>query len=322
MKRFVNLIVLFIIITAGWTGAWLFASAKIRELVKKEFSALADNPQNLSCSSIDIAGFPFRFDITCTSLTIHDFDRTMNLPELKLTALVYQPTHLLAFARGPARMTDSFTGARKELRWNSLEVSLRTNGWALARFSLQAEGLAFMDTLGGETRIATADLMEIHLLDEESAYDEKNNLARIAIAARLDGLSLSDFDLQEARSTLEARLNQMPDDLRLWQPEIISANWYRSGTGLELVRFEGSDALSSFSVTGNLTTTPQNLLTGNFDFFSKNISDRLEKNLSPTVRQVAFGAKSEDGQNYQSYELVHGVVLAGNVPVATIPPMR
>ncbi|HHS83232.1 MAG TPA: DUF2125 domain-containing protein [Devosia sp.] len=322
MNRFKVLAIIVVIILAGWTGAWMFASTKIRQMAQAQFAALKDQPQNLDCENLDISGFPFRFDVTCTYLAIHDLDRTITIPRVKLTVLVYRPTHALLFARGPATIQDSFSGARKELRWSSLQASLRTNGWALARFSLQVRDLIFLDTLVGDTTIAGADLFEAHLLEEESAYDPQNRRTTIAALARLDGLSVPDAAISGASATMQAKLRQMPDDLRLWRPATIAANWNETGTGLEAVELKGADATSSFSLVGRLTTTPQHMLSGNFDFFSSNVSDRLEGIVSPAIRQIAFGSKSEDGQNYQSYSLVHGVVLAGNIPITSLPPLR
>ncbi len=322
MNRFKTLAIIVVIILAGWTGAWVFVSTKIQQMAQAQFAALKDQPQNIDCENLDISGFPFRFDVTCTNLAVHDLDRTISIPQVKLTVLVYRPTHALLFARGPATIQDSFSGARKELRWSSLQASLRTNGWALARFSLQARDLTFLDTLVGDTEIASAGLFEAHLLEEESAYDKQTRRTTIAALARLDGLNVPDADISGANMTMEARLQQMPDDLRLWRPATIAANWNETGTGLELVDLKGADTTSSFSLAGKLTTTPQHMLSGNFDLFSNNISDRLDGIVSPAIRQIAFGSKSDDGQNYQSYSLVHGVVLAGNIPITSLPPLR
>ena len=322
MKRFSWLLILIILIVGAWTAAWFYAATRLKEEANAFFASTSQAPQQINCAQFSVAGYPFRFDITCKDLSITDMDQTLFIPQIKGSILVYRPTHFLMFATGPANITDSFSGSRRQLNWEDLRASLRTNGWQLARLSIEAQNVELLDLLIGETQIAKVEHFQAHLInvDEESA--EHATLAQIAALANIENANAPEFNVTDANIELQAKLSAMPDDLRLWTPANIARIWHQTQTGIELVKLEGNDLVSSFAINGSVTTTAQAMMSGNFDFFSNNFAERFDPFLDQTSQQVVFGLKGEDGSNYQSYSLVHGVLLAGNLPILTFGPMR
>lgn len=322
MNRFISLMVFIVIVVLGWTAAWFYAANRLTDEAGTYFVGLSTHLQRFECETFDVDGFPFRFDVTCTNAKLTDSDLELSINEIKATVLVYKPTHVLVFAQGPAQVTDSFTGSKREITWDNLSLSLRTNGWALARFSLEAQNLQLFDTIVTKTLLGSVSHAEFHLVEDTQFYDADARITQISAFAKVQDAFMPEFEINDAKIILEASLAAMPDDLRLWSPAIISKNWFDSQTGLNISKLEGSDARSSFSINGNMTATAQSMPNGNFDFFTQNLAQRFEPFIDPVAIQVVFGSQSEDLNRYQSYSVVHGVVLAGNLPIFTLVPMR
>lgn len=322
MNRFISLIILIFIIVAGWTTAWFYSAKRVKDEALTYLAHSQQSQVKIDCEKFGVAGYPFRFDVTCTNLTLDNLDLSISLPSFQATVLVYRPTHLLLFANGPASYIDSFSGSRRELRWQNLRASLRTNGWELARLSLEADQIELVDLLIGETQITKIERIEGHVLKDEQNISQLPEVVNLLALAKIEQATAPEFQVTNAQIQFEASLAAMPDDLRFWSPSIIAANWHKNETGIKVTKFEGHDNISSFSILGSTTITAQAMASGNFDFFSTKLAQRFGQILDRRSLEVIFGNKSEDGSRYQSYSLVHGVLLAGNFPILTFGPMR
>lgn len=322
MNRFLFLLVFILLIVAGWSGAWVFISSQITDKTKEYFLASNNQAQHINCTELDVAGFPFRFDITCTDLNLRQDDLIISIPEIKATILAYRPTHALLFAKGPVQITDTFTGSSREITWDSLSASVRTNGWTLARASLEAQNMQLNDTIFGHTLVAEMGDFEIHLVENKNLQDDKLNTIMYNLFARIIDAHAPEFDVKKAQVVLEAMLQDLPNDIRNWSFATISKNWFEQNTGLSIDKLEGHDYKSSISIIGEASLTAQSMLTGNFDFYSTNLANRFTNILTPFERDTVFGLKSEDGTHYQSYSLLHGILMAGNAPLLSTNPLR
>ncbi len=322
MNRFIVLIVVVVTVVAGWSAAWFFGAGEIRRQITTQLMTSQNSPERLSCEQLGVTGFPFRYDISCTDARIVSGDITIAVPLIRATVLVYRPTHALIFATGPATYRDAFSGSSRQLRWQKLAASARSNGWALARISLEADNLELIDTLVGEKPVASASRVELHILDNPDEYDPESKLAQLNIYSRIDMGEVPEFDIQNANITLEGVVESLPDDIRLFSVRTIAQNWYSSGDGVQIISIKGNDDQSAFEFNGRLSATEQARLTGDFGLQSENIADRLSNFVDPVALQIMFGFRDESGSYNQSFSVRHGVVLAGNVPISTLPPLR
>ncbi|HHG89677.1 MAG TPA: DUF2125 domain-containing protein, partial [Devosia sp.] len=213
MNRFVVLIIVVVTVVAGWTATWFYGAGEIRRQITAQLTASQSAPEKLNCKQLEVAGFPFRYDISCTGARIVSGDVTIAVPLLRATVLIYRPTHALIFATGPASYTDAFSGSSRQLRWQNLRASARTNGWALARISLEADGLELVDTLVGEKTVAAASRIEAHILDNPDAYDAESKLVQLNIFARIEAGEVPEFEIENARVTFEGVVEALPDDV-------------------------------------------------------------------------------------------------------------
>jgi len=318
MSRFVVLLITITAI-AGilWVGAWFTAASVIKSKAGQFMQASLATPYEVQCESFAVGGFPLRFDATCDNLVIYGNDITLSLPEIKLTVLVYRPTLALFSATGPAQITDAFSGSRRQIRWDNLRVSVRTNGWALAGLFVEADNLELIDNIVGEKLIARVGRFKARLLDDAKNYNKPGALAQLAAFMRADKVTLGEFDLADANLRLTASIDAIPDDFRRWSPATIAGNWFSGKTGIDLLTFSGNDARSEFELSGRLSATEQGRLSGNFGLDTQNIAERLQPVIDATMLQVLFGFPAKDGSRYQSYTLRYGVLLAGNLPILT-----
>jgi len=322
MNRFLFLMIFIILVVAGWSGAWIYGSKRINTEVESYFASTANSAQKVDCEQFVVAGFPFRFDITCTNLSINNQDVRLQIPEIQVSVLAYRPTHALVFAIGPAIIEDSFSGSKRQVNWQGLKASIRTNGWALARISIEGTNIELIDNVLGQTLIASAGQINMHLLDDPDAYDVEKNLAVLGAFATLEEINVPEFSITNASIQAQAMINSMPDDIRLWTLANLAQNWFENQTGIDILKFEGRDESSDFAIIGKLSTTAQAMPNGDFDFTSKNLAERFSPFLDQTSQDVVFGMQSEDGSNYQSYSIRHGVVMAGNLPLISLAPLR
>src|SRR4051812_4624656 len=121
MKRIIILGIVIVLVIAGWSGAWLFASNEIRKAVISLAAADGETAPRITCDKLDVAGYPFWFDVICTGATLTSGDVSADIAEVKATAQAYNPTQVLAVAKSPLILTDAFTGSKSRLDWKSVE---------------------------------------------------------------------------------------------------------------------------------------------------------------------------------------------------------
>lgn len=320
--RFIALALVVALVVVAWLGAWFAGASYIRTAYDDLRSEIADEGGELTCGRLDISGLPFRFDLFCHDLTLKLEDITAKLPLLEATVRVYAPTHILAFANGPLTVEDAFTGTRREADWELLEASARTNWAALANISLVAKSITLKDTLVGEKTLWTVDGLEAHLLDDPQAHNRTTGTAQWSLYAIMNGTNVSDLDINAADFRLEADLPGMPDDLRNFDPDTIVSNWIAPNPPINLHVFEGKDATTSFSLTGNLGLEEGGTWQGDFDLASNGLDKRLDPFVVPAMRQILLGDPASNGDGlYRAYSIRHSVLFAGNVPLTVLPAL-
>src|SRR5690606_1006733 len=138
---------------------------------------------------------------------------------------VYNPTHARLSAQSPLGLADAFSGSRSRVDFQSAEASIRLTaedlleglsgaGWRLARASLAADGIAWVDTLAGETPGGSAAHLEAHLLARPERHEAEKGLAALAAYLRLADVEAPALQLAGGEASLEAELSGLPDDLR------------------------------------------------------------------------------------------------------------
>ncbi|MBU1174766.1 MAG: DUF2125 domain-containing protein [Alphaproteobacteria bacterium] len=314
MNRFAVLLAVVFTVVALWCGGWFFGAWWIRDQIGRQaFGAPA-----IGCAELAIAGLPFRFDITCTGTRLGGGDVTMDIAELRASVLVYNPTFTEIFAKGPAVLSDAFSGASYRLDWESLKASVRLDWTALERASLVADGLVLSDSVLDVTEMARARHLELHALGAAGALGmDKRNLR---VFARIENAELGLFD-DPVEVKASALVNEWPADIRQWTGPGSLQAWAVDGGSLEIEEAALATGKLSAGLSGTLAPDGGGLVNGKLVLTSRGVGPLLRDFLAAPLAGALLGPEDETGTARQTLVFSHSVLRAGIVPLIELPPL-
>lgn len=332
MNRFVWLGVAVLAVAGAWTAGWFYAAGEVRQAVAGLGAGQGEAAPTLTCARIEVSGFPFRFDVTCSEATIVDGDVTVGIAGLKGSLLVYNPTHALVSAKAPVTIADAFTGSQSRVDFSGAEASirlqsadlwagLRGEGWRIARASLVADDLRWTDTLTGEALIASAGHLEAHLLDIPEQHEPEKGLSALASYARLDAVEAPGFQIAGGEVTLGAELNGLPDDLRAFATPDALQRWRDAGGQLKLLGLKGTAGEEFVDATGTLRLDSAARVEGQVQITSKGLVERTGTLVPEDWKGLILGAQAPDGSYSQALNMRGGFIFAGLMPVGQLAPL-
>lgn len=320
-KRIIILGSVVVAVIVLWSAAWLVLAG----LVKQNVDALAQADgvmvPSVSCETLNIGGYPFRFDIDCQTARIVFGDIVVDVPGIRASMRVFAPTHVLASALGPLQLNDSFTGTRNAVAWSGLEASLRLDNWRIARASVSARDVVWSDTLFGDAMIAQSPLTEVHLFDIPEQYDAERRVAALAVYARADTVSWPGLTLSDTNAEVQMEISGLPDDVRTWGDPMLLPSIQQAGGQLKIISIRGTDADSQLDAEGMLELEPQGTVAGQIAITSTGVADRIGALLQEPWRTLVLGTPGPDGLHTNQLNFGGGGVSSGLVPIATIPPL-
>jgi len=318
----ISLIVLVLVVAAGWTVAWFY----VQNLARENILALAQNDgvanPKVSCARLDIGGYPLYLDVTCDGLTVVSGDLTATLASVKSSIGIDDISHAVAFFTGPATLEDAFTGSRRRLAWTSLEASARLTGWRIARISVVGDAFILDDTLGGEALLGKAAHAELHLLDLPGGDDPAKHLAALRLYATVSGLGAPGLAIDSGQSTLDANLTGLPDDVRTYGDADLLKRIEAAGGKLTVTSFKGGDGDRNFAVTGALGLDAGMRPEGQLTIQSKGLVERLGPLVPEQWKPIILGNPGADGSYTQTLNFTNGLVFSGIVPLGAVPPLQ
>lgn len=320
-KRIIILGTIVLLVVLAWTAGWYFIAGQVRQQV--ELLALGDGetaPQ-LQCAELDIGGFPFRFDIDCRDATVLSADLMISVPAIRASAMVYRPTHVIASAQGPALLSDAFTGLEQAVEWSALDGSLRLDDWRIARLSLAASDVKWSDRLFGDTLIAEAPQLEMHLLDMPEQHDATTRRAALAGYVRAQDVEAPGIALAATNAEVELELTGLIDDIRDWGIVPFLPDWQQAGGSLRVVGIRAGDGSADLSATGQLALDEQGYPTGNIAVDSVGVAERIGPYIEEPWRTLVLGVPGEDGRHKNQLIFANGALSSGLVPIAQLAPL-
>lgn len=318
-----------------WTAGWFVAADQIRQQVLALAQKDPENEPRLTCGTFAVGGFPFRFDLDCTSAELDYGDETITLAGLRASVMVYNPTHLLFSAKAPYAMANAFTGSASRFDFGMAEGSARFvtgdlfkgltgAGWRIGRISLVIDNLVWNDTVISDVLQAKADHIEAHLLDIPEQFDKEKGLAALATYAEVKGLEAPAFNIKAAQSSFESEISGLPDDLLvLAQDPDPLHNWQRRGGVFKLVRFAGDqpDPDENFEVSGQMSLTDAGLVNAQLSYKGKNVLDRFARFIPPIQLAAIKGAQQPDGSFANSLTMIDGKLKLLTFSLMDVPPL-
>ncbi|UXN74683.1 DUF2125 domain-containing protein [Devosia sp. A8/3-2] len=293
----------------------------IRQNIEAQARADGVISPRLTCGTLNIGGYPFRFDVDCTDAKIASGDLLTEIPGIRASIMVYRPTHLPASAMGPASITDAFTGLRNTLVWSGLEASIRVDDWRIARLSIIGKDMVWSDTLMGNSVSAQSPLIEAHLLDIPEQHDSERHLAALAGYVHAQNPAYPGLTLTDTNAEIELELNGLPDDIRNWGDPLLLTLWQQAGGRLKVVSVRGSDGTSTLDASGDLKLDDAGRVEGQIDIKSTGVAERIGPLLAEPWRTPVLGTPGADGAYANQLNFRAGGIYSGLVPIASIPPL-
>lgn len=320
-KRIIILGAVILVVVLGASAAWLYAASLVRTEVERLALADGETSPQLTCGTIDISGYPFAFDIACADAVVVSGDVMARVPALRVSAMVYNPTHLLAGATGPAEISDAFTGQRTALAWSGLEASLRLTGMRIARLSVVADDLAWTDMLFGDTTLASSPHAELHLLDMPELHDEDRQLAALALYLRADALAVPGLAIAGTALEIEAEMTGLPDDLTRLGATSFLPTWQQSGGTLKLVSIQARNDEADLTASGELALDAAGRPNGTITIDSQGVAERIGPMIDEPWRTLVLGVPGETGRHTNQLNFNAGTLSSGLIPITSIPPL-
>lgn len=320
-KRIIILGAVVLLVVLGASAAWFYASGIVRQEVERLAFADGETSPQLTCGGLNVGGFPFAFDIDCTDAVVVSGDLMAEVPGLRLSVMVFNLNHVIASAKGPAQVSDAFTGQRSAVSWTALNGSLRLTDNRIARLSVVGDELSWNDLLLGDTTLAKAAHVEAHLLDIPEAYDAEQNLASLALYLTADGLDLPAATLSDTALKVEAELSGIPGELSAIGLEPILPAWQRAGGELNIVGISMSDANADLKASGKLALDEQSFPNGSISIDSMGVAERIGPLIEEPWRTLVLGVPGADGRHTNQLNFRGGTLSSGLVPITSLPPL-
>ncbi len=334
LRKFAWLAIAVIVVVGAWSAGWLWAAGETRTQIERLAEADGEAAPRFQCETLNVSGYPFRFDVDCQNGTLTDRDLTATFTGLRASVLAYNPTHLLFSAKGPFAYADAFTGSQRRLDFTKLDGSVRLmsadpiaalagEGWRLARLSIESNDLVVTSTVAGEIVEASASHFEAHLVDMPQLFDKTAGTSALAKYVTFTKLALPGLQIADATVTLDNQITGLPADIRDFSDPDFLRNWQAAGGTLKLVDNTVSQPVpdESFGFTGELRLSGGGYPEGQISYTSRGIDERLRQFLPPVQRAAFRGAPQGDGNFRNTINIADGQVRMLAIPLTQLPPL-
>lgn len=128
---------------AAWSGGWFYMRAELEKRLDMALQNTNRTGNTIACADRTIAGFPFRFEVSCAKpLATANAGAMLSLDRLDAVALVYNPWHIIFDAFGPMEARDPLTGTAITAKWTSARSSVLLSGSAARQIDVVFDDLA------------------------------------------------------------------------------------------------------------------------------------------------------------------------------------
>jgi len=334
LRKFVWLAIALVVVVGGWSAAWLFAASEAKQQIDRFATNDGETAPRLTCETLNISGFPFRFDVDCVNATVLDQDLTVTVAGVRASVLAYNPTHLLFSAKGPAAYADAFSGSQRRVDFSGFEGSARLTaadpiaalqgeGWRIARVSVEANEVIVTDIVAGDVFEASLAHGEAHLVDLPAAFDRNAGTSGLAQYVSLAGLTLPGVTIADADMTLEAETTGLPADIRAFAHGNPIRDWQARGGVFKLVSLKGgqTNPEEAFDLNGEARLSGGGYLEGQLNYTTKGVLDRLTQLVPAMQLAMLKGAPQPDGSFTNTLTLADGQVKLLTFVFAELPPL-
>lgn len=173
---------LLVVAAVAWSAFWFYAASEVGVRADAWAAQEAKAGRVYACGQRSVAGFPFRFEVTCDDASVALVSQTAGaqvpftarLSEIMVIAQIYQPQLLIAEFKAPATLADRGQPPAMKVNWTVGRSSVNGLPGIPQRASIVFDNPS-LDRVKGpvETPLARASHIELHgRLAEGSTKDQ------------------------------------------------------------------------------------------------------------------------------------------------------
>ena len=341
-----------VVLAAVWSGMWFYASHRAQREIDAWMAREVLKGRKWSCADRGLAGFPFRFELTCRGATLETEGgdaMQFTAASAHAVAQIWEPNHIVAEFAPPAVMRDRVTGQTYTATWSLLQMSgvgdLTGNPerFSLVVHNLVAEppqqvppGAPAQPAAGQQAPapLASAKLFEFHARRAPAASGDRDGVDYAVGLTGGESTLLAAFGADgPVDLTLQGTVTKAAD-LRPMAVEERLKEWARAGGVATLSRFVISTPKAAANATGEISLDPQGRLNGRLDLGLSGLGELTESlgragtippDLAPIIGALGMAGKrgAVEGRPGVTFALGFrdGVLRLGPLPVGVVPPV-
>jgi hypothetical protein len=331
-RRYILLLSVIVLVIAGWSTAWFYGRSVLADQLDLQMDNLAQNGLELTCADLTIAGYPFRYEVSCQEMQSLDRAGTSSsLQALRAVALIYNPWHVILEAKAPILMEAPLAGFAGEMAWETARASVKFSQEALGDLDavIRKPEIAFENVVANGQ--ISSEKVEFHLRTAPEQTDALDMFVTI------DELNLQSVSNLQEMIDMRGHLQISGGTAMLAGADLVTLVRINNGElPVKLVLFETVIGESRIGADGDLLVNGDGTLSGTLNLSLGNAEQLLQavKPLFPPQNN-AFGLVEGVIKSLKSAETLvdgiptislpvaieRGVVRVGFLPLGQIPSL-
>jgi hypothetical protein len=305
--------VLLALVAAAWTGAWFYIRGRTVQGLDEWIAAEARDGRAWTCADRRIEGYPFRIELTCSTLTVQGNGATGSFGRVEAVAQVYQPLHTIVQVDGPLRLSDGRTTL--EAQWRLLEASVRLSRAGLQRASLFAQAPQARIMGLPTDLVLSSESLDLHVRPNPArGADDAADIAASARGARVPPLDALMGGSEPANLQLDLTVTQARGFADGFGPDEVDS-WRAAGGQVEILLLSVAKGPRRLEAKGTLRLDDERRPAGQLALSGTGLEE-LIANLTGNRNGGLFGALlGQAGAKAQSQSI-------GSPALVPLPPVR
>lgn len=311
----------FILIALGiglWSAYWFIGAYVTGTAIANWMTRESEHGRRWTCHNQRIGGFPYRFELNCSAVSIEDARVSAKAGALRATAMAFRPNHVIAEIDGPAEATLA-SGQRFAATWTSARSSTIISGGRLQSYDSVLEGFRAVEiSANGQAAIAQAASLETHLRQNPASTPD-NATFDLAIDGKGVSSPLVDALLRSSDPgdlTLRASATRA-DAIGAGHPIDNLERWRLSGGKLSISQLKIMRGRIMVDAAGEFMIDDERMIAGRVEGSAAGVEQFLPRGAGALGGLLSGGGKALPfALNFRD-----GRVMMGPLRLATLPPL-
>lgn len=323
--KLVLLIASIFIIPGLVTFGWHWGAEKLENLIATKISDIANRGVTITCNNLEIRGFPFRIGLNCDNTSFDDTNARVGLTagELRTTAQIYNPGHVISELDGPLIVTSR--NSVIEVDWQSMRASSVFDVSNLSRASVEASSINLATQISSlkELQKISAENLQFHLRQNEENVDIAASGVNFTIENLLTNtpIKIDDVNLfTTIHDKIEILDYNRPRDISLLRGSNMTLHDFTVKTKQNVVLSASGpiDISEQGLISGKIAVTLTNV--ANLQAIIYEVNPQIAANFSNVINILsALSATNNPNEIKINVTLRNGNAQAGIIPLGKIP---